>query len=360
MPHTPPRQKETMHRAQRDSTASLVDLASRCELDEREDVRLAHQSSGMLRLKSKPSDLDLEGLSRASAPPAKKRAVSIPWSDLKKVRYVAEGAHCTVHLAELNDNPIAVKLLKQEHLGDPVVTRDLEVETELLLGMSHKHVIKLFGSGSVQGCNFLVLERLQTTLAQKYVNQVKVPLFSRASRKQSASFNTTLVVAEQLAQAMVYIHDDAFPEHQLLHRDLKPDNIGFAFDGRLVLFDFGLAKLIPRPTAKIPHPVDMTGKTGSARYMAPEIALSRPYNGAADVYSFSMILWATAAHKKPFNGMDLEGLYSRVIYGDERPSCSATWPAAFNSLLADCWSPMAKDRPTFAQVLERIRAMLKQ
>ena len=59
----------------------------------------------------------------------------------------------------------------------------------------------------------------------------------------------------------------------------------------MLLFDFGLAKLIPRAAGPDDAPVEMTGKTGSARYMAPEVALSRPYNEKADVHSFAMILY---------------------------------------------------------------------
>ena len=59
-----------------------------------------------------------------------------------------------------------------------------------------------------------------------------------------------------------------------MHRDLKPDNIGFsATDGRLVLFDFGLAKLVPRMEGTVSGtaPQPMTGGVGSPRYMAPEV-----------------------------------------------------------------------------------------
>ena len=47
----------------------------------------------------------------------------------------------------------------------------------------------------------------------------------------------------------------------------------------------------------------MTGNTGSLRYMAPEVALKKPYNEKADVYSFAIMLWQMARDKVPFKGM---------------------------------------------------------
>ena len=63
------------------------------------------------------------------------------------------------------------------------------------------------------------------------------------------------------------------PGYRLLHRDLKPDNVGFASDGRAVLLDFGLCKLW-QVSRRRDGPSDgrkMTGQTGSLRYMAPEV-----------------------------------------------------------------------------------------
>lgn len=113
-----------------------------------------------------------------------------------------------------------------------------------------------------------------------------------------------------------------------MHRDLKPDNIGFGADGRfarplflvrpppshtlkpprptcrrsrLVLFDFGLAKLWRIGPDELDDAVrPLTGQVGSARYMAPEVALSRPYGTSAEVYSFGVILWQARTRAHPW------------------------------------------------------------
>jgi len=343
--------------AQNDSTASLVDLASRCELDERQDLT-GRPSSAMSRPKSKPSDLNLAALEDAPEPPKKKKKASIRWHDLKELCYAGEGAHCTVYLATLDGRPVAVKRLKRENRHDPVAVRDIECEAELMEGMSHENVMPLIGSGIVDDCTFLVMERLASTLSQSLSVTSKSFFSGRTNRKQWP-VDRALQTARQIACAMVYAHDQAFPEHELLHRDLKPDNIGFGSDGRVILIDFGLAKLVPR-TSSDRYPVEMTGKTGSARYMAPEVALSMPYNSKADVHSFAMILYQMAAHEKPFSGMDLEMLYTDVIYGGQRPKIPRQWPPSLRDLLRDCWHPNPDKRPPFRAIVQRIDQALAE
>jgi len=205
-----------------------------------------------------------------------------------------------------------------------------------------------------------VLERLESTLGQSLTQSgrsLSQAVLGRA-RKQWP-ITRSLSIAAQLARAMVYIHEKAYPEHLLMHRDLKPDNVGFAADGRVLLFDFGLAKLVPRG-GRDAHAVEMTGKTGSARYMAPEVALSLPYNEKADVHSFAMILYQLLSHEKPFSGMDLEMLYTDVIYGGQRPKVPRQWPASMRDLLRDCWHPDPDCRPPFCAVLRRIERALAE
>lgn len=75
--------------------------------------------------------------------------------------------------------------------------------------------------------------------------------------------------ARSLACALQYCHEQAIPGSMVLHRDLKPDNIGFTLDGKVKLIDFGLARMLENANPTSDDKYDMSGETGSLRYMAP-------------------------------------------------------------------------------------------
>lgn len=102
---------------------------------------------------------------------------------------------------------------------------------------------------------------------------------------------------------------------------------------------------------------DMTGTTGSLRYMAPEVALRQVYCEKVDVYSFGIMLWQMASDKIPFKGLSRDEFMERVVVGGERPKIGVLWPRRFNTLLQSCWHADAKKRPSFELVLEQLEKM---
>jgi len=95
---------------------------------------------------------------------------------------------------------------------------------------------------------------------------------------------------------------------------------------------------------------EMTGNTGSLRYMAPEVALRKPYNEKADVYSFGILLWQMAQDRVPFKGMNREEFMKFVVIGGERPKLDKSWPSPFSNMLASCWHQDHLKRPSFAEL----------
>mmetsp|Transcript_27046 Transcript_27046/g.64980 ORF Transcript_27046/g.64980 Transcript_27046/m.64980 type:complete len:199 (+) Transcript_27046:1-597(+) len=166
-----------------------------------------------------------------------------------------------------------------------------------------------------------------------------------------------LKCARSLADALAYCHGRAVPNVMVLHRDLKPDNVGFTLDGTVKLIDFGLARIVENATVSN-EVYEMSGETGSLRYMAPEVADSKPYNQKADVYSFGIILWELVALKKPYDGMNREEFYYRVVHGGERPVVNKKWPEDLTELMKSCWDAEVVQRPNFSDVVEILDSMV--
>lgn len=129
---------------------------------------------------------------------------------------------------------------------------------------------------------------------------------------------------------------------------LQPDNIGFDLRGDVKLFDFGLAKELDdsMKSGCCSDFYELSGNTGSLRYMAPEVALSESYNLTADVYSFGLLLWQICSLELPYDGMSRTDHSVYVVKGNERPVLNATWPTPLRILMKRAWEPDPCLRPS--------------
>ncbi|CAN0454116.1 unnamed protein product, partial [Laminaria digitata] len=108
---------------------------------------------------------------------------------------------------------------------------------------------------------------------------------------------------------------------------------GFVYiQGDVKLLDLGLSRVVSKSEMDNAR-YNMTGETGSARYMAPEVAESRPYNEKVDVYSYGVILWEMTTLKKPFDGMGRDRFFSQVVRGSHRPPINKKWPKPWSALM---------------------------
>ncbi|CAN0487941.1 unnamed protein product [Laminaria digitata] len=114
----------------------------------------------------------------------------------------------------------------------------MQVEMLLLKELHHEHIVSLLGAGFLpDGRRFVALEYLSGgTLSEVLRARRSTPM--RVSRVMQV-----LDLALALCNALEYLHDVAVPGRIVCHRDLKPDNIGFAADGSLKVIDFGLGKV---------------------------------------------------------------------------------------------------------------------
>jgi len=281
---------------------------------------------------------------------------------LSRLHYCGAGEFCTVWGATLEGTKVAIKVLKEEHNGNELAIKDLESETRIMTGLNHPGILSVLGVGETEGKPFLVLDRLKSVLSATLPKPAdQVPIWERRSATKRWPLVRALQCGLELADALRFCHHEAIPGFKLLHRDLKPDNIGFLENGRLVLFDFGLATLWKVDPADPPDLLrKLTGETGSARYMAPEVASSHPYGTSAEVYSFSIILWQLCSHDRPFAGFNMSVFHERVVRGNQRPPLKKTWPAQLSALLQDCWHEQPSMRPTMDVVCNRLRSILAQ
>lgn len=178
-----------------------------------------------------------------------------------------------VYSASLHGAEVAVKKLKPHLKNESVASRDIEVELELMRDMSHPNVLRMLGAGEHNGCRFLVLEKLHTTLSQKLL--ALKPLFPFAWGAKKKRLNFALDAAEQLADSLVYAHDKAFPGHQVAAHSCATNTIP-PFSGPLRLSPSPpLSPNLPLPSSSllttfIPPPLTPSSALAAAAAPRPE------------------------------------------------------------------------------------------
>ena len=143
---------------------------------------------------------------------------------------------------------VAVKILKEELLDDKVMVADFKREVKASVAMSHPNIMQIYLEGVWQNRPYLVLEYLkgQTLLD-------KIEYYTKFTVKEACE------IMVQLLDAISYTHD-----HEIIHRDIKPQNIFYLSNGIVKLGDFGIAKNEKE--------AENHGKIlGSVHYLAPEV-----------------------------------------------------------------------------------------
>lgn len=249
----------------------------------------------------------------------------------------------------------AIKTLSDECLNDPerfvggVI--DLSVESRFLSVIRHPNIIKMRGVSTGNRYDvgfFVVLDRLYDTLTHKIIRWKKEhgkskgigKLMDMKGKKKRKVWVDRLVVVYDLSTALEYLHSQ-----KVMYRDLKPDNIGFDVRGDVKIFDFGLAREFPKSEVMTNGTYQLSGKTGSLRYMAPEVALEKPYNETVDVYSLAILAWEIFEMNTPFRGYSVAMHNELVIGKGGRPKLNPKWGDRLCGWLTKAWSANIPDRP---------------
>lgn len=154
---------------------------------------------------------------------------------------------------------VALKVIKPEDSEDEVKVGEFIEEKQALQRARHTNIIKIFGfghitwNGGLKKRIFLELEYLPHGMLSAVLSS------ARAAGSLPFSSQRLLRLARELLSALVYLHSEMLDPDVLIHRDLKPDNLGFAGDGSLRVIDFGLATIVHRGSCDEEGTYQLTG-----------------------------------------------------------------------------------------------------
>jgi serine/threonine protein kinase len=280
-------------------------------------------------------------------------------SSFSNLKHIADGSNSNVYSAMYYGEKVIIKMLSEQSKTNKVAVHEFDVEHGILCRISHPNIIKILGAGR-EPRRFIVMEFLDgESLSTTLNSNNKQGLARKLFHTPTFPFPVLLGIIRDIAEALHYLHHGVHEGATIIHRDLKPDNIGFTSDGQVKLFDFGLCTCVKERT--FPTEVyQMSGCTGSLRYMAPEVALKMPYCEKTDVYAFGILVWQMAKDKTPFTGMNRQEFMLKVVDGGERPKIDKSWPKEFSDMLQACWHENQHMRPSFGEVISILNSLNPQ
>lgn len=228
--------------------------------------------------------------------------------------------------------PIAVKVLKPRYAGDPQFQRRFKNETEVASHLEHPNIVRIHEVGSQGEIVYFAMDLHPDSLGQ---------LLAREGPLPEARL---LAIARDITSALSYAH-----AQNVIHRDIKVDNILLAADGRAVLTDFGIARVATATgTATGPN---MT--IGTPHYISPEQAQGRPLDGRADLYALGVTLYKAATGELPFRSSDWFELARMHVEEPPTPPTShrAELSGRFERVMLRCLAKHPDDRYPSADAL---------
>lgn len=194
------------------------------------------------------------------------------------MRYLASGGMADIYEANdvIIDKPVAIKFLKEKSIGNENDFELFKNEARFTSMFSHPHILKVYNVGEYESIPFVSYELLKgKTLKEVLDNRGKL------------TYDEAIDYMLQIIDAINYIH-----RAEVIHNDLKPDNLFLLSDGNIKLCDFGIAcHTFNRQNCDI---------FGSLSYVALEVLQSKRYSLQSDIYSLGVIFYELLTGKLPF------------------------------------------------------------
>ena len=262
---------------------------------------------------------------------------------------IARGGMATVYEAtDLRlDRTCALKVMHAGLGDDDDFASRFVHEARSAAKLSHPHVVGVFDQGDDDGTLFLAMEYIHGHTLRD--------LISRDSPMPPAR---ALVLLDPILSALAAAHSAG-----MIHRDVKPENVLLADDGRIKVADFGLARAV---SAQTRHTATRGVLIGTVSYLSPELVIDGRADARSDVYAAGVLLYEMLTGRKPHEGdSPIQVAYKHVHEDVPPPSREAPGiPAYVDALVARATARDRDLRPTDAGVflhqVRRVRTALDQ
>lgn len=237
---------------------------------------------------------------------------------------------------------VALKFLPPQERPTPDDVQRFQNEAQALSSLNHPGIATIYDIDESEGQRFIALELLPGGTLRSKVREYQ-------SSARDMPLQLVVTYAIQVVEGLAHAH-----KRNIIHRDVKTENILLTEDGKAKITDFGLAKL--RGEKQLTH----TGSTvGTAAYMSPEQIRGELIDGRSDIFSFGVVLYELTTGRLPFRGDHEAALSYSIVHEDPipLPSLRSKLPHSLVDVITRC---LAKEPAARYQSCEELAADLQK
>ena len=250
---------------------------------------------------------------------------------------VGTGGMATVYrgMDQTLDRLVAIKVMLSRYASDPSFAARFKQEAQAAAALQSPYIVSVYDWGKEGDTYYIVMEYLRGT-------DLKTGIRSHgalAPRKVAQ-------IGAQVCSALSVAH-----AHEIIHRDIKPQNIMIQPNGDAKVMDFGIAR------SKNSHLTQTNSVLGTAHYVSPEQAQGKELGPTSDLYSLGVVMYEASTGKLPFDGDDAVSVALKQVNEEPVPPSEVN-PNVDDNLEAIIMKCMAKDPEERFQSADELRRVL--
>ncbi len=231
---------------------------------------------------------------------------------------------------------VAIKTMLPQYATDPSFAARFKQEAQAAAALQSPYIVSVYDWGKDADTYYIVMEYLRGT-----------DLKSGIRKHGALDCKKVAQIGSQIAQALSVAH-----RHDIIHRDIKPQNIMVQPDGNIKVMDFGIAR------AKNSHLTQDNSVLGTAHYVSPEQTQGKELGPTTDIYSLGIVMYEAATGQVPFQGDDAISVALKQVNEQPKPPSQLN-PAvdpALESIILKC---MQKDPAARFQTADELNRTLR-
>jgi hypothetical protein len=215
---------------------------------------------------------------------------------------LGQGGFAAVFRARDNslNRDVAVKVLDVELTPSSNVAERFIREAQTIARLEHPHIVPIYKVGRHEGVLYIIMRCIDGPSLRQLLGTHKRLSVGDAAR-----------ITRQVTDALAYAHS-----HDIVHRDIKPDNILLNTSGHVLVTDFGIAKAAQAAAGVGGQGEQLTTEgmiIGTPQYMSPEQASGDKVDGRSDIYSLGIVLYQMLAGSPPFDGNSSASILAKQL-----------------------------------------------